>query len=751
MTFYEEARAWHDRAEELADWTMSRVVVRNDVWGSYLDNGKTTTRPWGDERGKVFLDRDTIIRHYRATKREDVIGYHLGSPAPDSMATRVAGDIDKHSDADDARANSTAAIHWFNKAEAEGFKPLLLDSNGGGGYHLNILFNALIPLKLAYQTGNWLFSDQGGRLPTIEVFPKQAELALPGNDGDKGNWLRGPGPHHKLQHWSKVWNGCHWLQGDAAIDYILALEGDDPALIPAAAFDWTDSKTNPPPPQPKRYNASNYSNVMKRAAGYLKKCEPAISGQRGHDKLMWSARCMVRGFDLSPDVAFDLLVGEYNPRCTPAWSEKEIWHKCRQAEAVPFHKPKGWLLGDASPPWTSNGSSNGHAGHEQKEEPKGDAYEGPEAEQTPPPPPRRKNYNPKLYTSAEFFATKFKREYYINGALVKNQPGAVGGGKKMLKSSAGIDAAVSLDTATPFLGHFVVPKRVNVLVLNGESGESTLQETAARIAHARGINESELQIIWGTELPRLANDAHLSDLADIFTEYQIGVGMIDPSYLCLLAGNANGAKPSDLFEMGAVYSRFARACLSVGTTPLLYAHCKKDRTNGPPDLDDLAFAGVAEFVRQWILISRRDPYAGDGVHKLWLSIGGSAGHSFLGHLDVEEGVAGDNFEGRFWSTTVTPFGEVAKVAKESRDGKKAEERTADESSVLNLIDQIVRLGEPATLTRIRNGSGLSRQRTDSALERLRIRCLIEPYKVEIECGNKAKMKVDAFRRLVNGS
>ena len=34
----------------------------------------------------------------------------------------------------------------------------------------------------------------------------------------------------------------------------------------------------------------------------------------------------------------------------------------------------------------------------------------------------------------------------------------------------------------------------------------------------------------------------------------------------------------------------------------------------------MTYAGAAEFARQWILLSRREEYKSDGIHKLWLNI-----------------------------------------------------------------------------------------------------------------------------------
>lgn len=88
---------------------------------------------------------------------------------------------------------------------------------------------------------------------------------------------------------------------------------------------------------------SGSSDVVRRAVAYLAECPPAISGSKGHDQTFAVAQALVNGFCLDTDTALQLLRDEYNPRCEPPWSEKELRHKVDSALQHPSDKPRGWL------------------------------------------------------------------------------------------------------------------------------------------------------------------------------------------------------------------------------------------------------------------------------------------------------------------------------------------------------------------------------------------------------------------------
>src|SRR5262249_59624317 len=106
---------------------------------------------------------------------------------------------------------------------------------------------------------------------------------------------------------------------------------------------------------------------------------------------------------------------------------------------------------------------------------------------------------------------------------------------------------------------------VKVVMLSGESGVATIRDTARRVCQAKGIAFPSCGVLWGFELPRLTSGADLEVLTRMLVAERIEVIIVDPLYLCLLAGNPKGRQASNLFDVGPILSNFTHACLDVGT------------------------------------------------------------------------------------------------------------------------------------------------------------------------------------------
>lgn len=285
----------------------------------------------------------------------------------------------------------------------------------------------------------------------------------------------------------------------------------------------------------------------------------------------------------------------------------------------------------------------------------------------------KRGYSAEFVDSAAFDRKTCQHDWLVESTLIAGQPGVIGGESKALKTSIAIDLAISLGSGTRFLNTFSVPQGKRVAFLSGESGEATLQESARRICTSKKVKLRNCMVHWSTQLPDLSRVADRNVLRRFLREAKIDVVILDPLYL--LMGGA-GASASNLYEVGAVLHRAGRACLDAGATPVLVHHMTKSATKLKEresvrslNLGDLAFAGIGEYARQWLLLGRREPYReGTGEHRLIMSVGGSAGHSGRWDVDVHEGVLLKDLRGRGWDVKVSPLD--ARSATPSADTKR---------------------------------------------------------------------------------
>jgi hypothetical protein len=237
-----------------------------------------------------------LLNHFAADETRHVIGLHTTSTNNTSRWGAV--EVDWHGETSSPpEVNLAALLHWYARLAEYGFRPLLTDSNGSGGYHLRILFQEPAPTEAVHRFFVWLTADYAKvKLPmSPETFPKQSKI-MPGGFG---NWLRLPGRHHTREHWSRVWNGSDWLDGHAAIDFTLSLEGDDVRLIPAEALAPRVTMAIQYLPRPRAVG-SRTDRTSARISAYLAKLPVGLGeGQHRDDHGFRFAAFLVRDLGLS--------------------------------------------------------------------------------------------------------------------------------------------------------------------------------------------------------------------------------------------------------------------------------------------------------------------------------------------------------------------------------------------------------------------------------------------------------------------
>jgi hypothetical protein len=301
--------AWAPRAPQLAEWARQRLVNRRDAWGAYRplgrrEHGNSWTAPAKRDRDRVLLTEALLRRHFAAARPEHVLGLHSTSPGNTSLWGAL--DIDWHGPTSTAPAvNLAAALAWYDRLRGLGLLPLLTDSNGQGGYHLRVLFRQPVPTAKVFAFLRWLVRDHAalGLPQAPETFPKQAALPVrPDGTAGYGNWLRLPGRHHTREHWSRVWDGAAWLEGEAAALYLLALHGDDPALIAAVVVAPRPRLAPPPPAALPRPLPDD--QLARRIWAYLARLPAGLGeGQRRDDHGYNFAAFLVRDLALTDALA----------------------------------------------------------------------------------------------------------------------------------------------------------------------------------------------------------------------------------------------------------------------------------------------------------------------------------------------------------------------------------------------------------------------------------------------------------------
>jgi hypothetical protein len=302
-------------------------------------------------------------------------------------------------------------------------------------------------------------------------------------------------------------------------------------------------------------------------------------------------------------------------------------------------------------------------------------------------------------TTADLLVLGQKPVFLVDRILVAGELCIVGGWAKTMKTTIVLELGIKIATGLPFLGTFPTQQR-RVCIVSAESGPFTLAETVKRIAKASDIDiETDLDsLLWCTRAMDLSTPAGLEALESFVTDHGVDVLILDPMYMML---PGIGSDASNLYSIGSLLRGVADLGVRLGITLVFVHHVSKSaaRNRGyePVELGDLTLAGASEVARQWLLLGRRTPFDPEsGRHELWMTAGGSAGHSGCWAVDIAEGQQNSTFDGRTWETDVATASEIRR--ERSSDQKTDRDQLAREKLNRDVNSLIEALGEFPTGT-----------------------------------------------------
>jgi hypothetical protein len=246
---------------------------------------------------------------------------------------------------------------------------------------------------------------------------------------------------------------------------------------------WLGLTAAPVRPPLRSVPSLDRERVMKRAREYMARVPGAVSGSGGHQQTWEGAINCIRGFDLTLSEAHEIL-DEYNRRCDPPWTEREIEHKLdgiMKADRV----GRGWLLEDrnrtAPPRPTSNAAPHGadEPGHASPK----DSVPPPKAE------------------VIDLFPTRIigsvpdegPTKWLVRDLWLDQGVGIIGGEPKSYKSFAAAQLATCVASGKPMFSRYEVAQG-RVLMFNAEDRPTMTRNRVAQMARALDVDFASLDL-----------------------------------------------------------------------------------------------------------------------------------------------------------------------------------------------------------------------------------------------------------------
>jgi len=271
-------------------------------------------------------------------------------------------------------------------------------------------------------------------------------------------------------------------------------------------------------------------------------------------------------------------------------------------------------------------------------------------------------------------------DWLVDYVFSADQPTVFGAASKATKTTQLVDLSVALATGSKWLDFFNVSKQRKVLFITGESNYRAISKRIARALKKRDQKWRDVSgwlRVEAVEFPTLPNATDKIGIASDIEEHGIDVVIIDPLYRGL--GTLDTHR---MAEMGDAIVSFTKACQPASVIIAHHIIKSAAREPGPPTLESLSGAGLAESCGNWWLIGRNKPYDFDRIHDLSVTYGGR---------DEQAGFRRIVFNEQLWTFDITS-GEEIKIQKVKEQQERTQQgriarRLSARDEVLKLLEK----------------------------------------------------------------
>ena len=315
------------------------------------------------------------------------------------------------------------------------------------------------------------------------------------------------------------------------------------------------------------------------------------------------------------------------------------------------------------------------------------------------------------------------RPYLVDELFIDKATLFIGGREKCFKTTIAADLALSLATASPFLGKFDVAERRKVLFISAENEIDDHKDILERVARNKQLDLSVTEDWFRltTQIPEISLNRRnevvggcLDALNEELAHYKHQVAVFDPLYFMV-----SNVPLVDMLGVRVVLKAVRDLCKLHNVWPIFchHANSRKAREEfAPMELGDFYGSGVQQFARQWLLLSHAEEMV-KGKAVLHVNVGGSKGKKPLYRLEINEGTETEMTR-REWD-----------VAIDAEDQNTRFQRGYEEA-----IEFISTNDLAVTMTDVRQHIGLGKRETEDVLG-----LLLREEKIDMQ-GNRYFLK-----------